>query len=377
MYEFGWAQPAEEGQLLDVINMVFSMDGNATDFRSLVPRVFSKPGFSAISLVARQAGRIVAVVSVDQATLHLGQAALRTGFIGNVAVHPYHRGQGLMKELMTRSTQAMVAQGVDLALLGGHRQRYSHFGYEWGTARVVLNLSAGSLRHTQGPPQATAFQFVPLAQAEKQAVDAAFGLHNAADLHVARSRDSFPLALCSYGVKPFLVYEQEQLLGYFCLSGELITECCFYDKSRLPNVLATFLAQQGQEDIQISLRPDQLNEHPGLMAAADGCNQRPVFMAQVFNWPSVLGALMALAAQRKRLIDGEGVLEVIGQGSCLLSVQGGKPSVAPTHRSGDLCLSPQAALSLISPVVSAQLYPAHPFYNWLPLPLDFPLQDAF
>ncbi|HPY94572.1 MAG TPA: GNAT family N-acetyltransferase, partial [Clostridia bacterium] len=97
MMEFVWARPQDEDALLDFINLVFSVGGTPTDFRSLIPKVYGKGGFSANSLLARDAAGIKGVVSYTQGSLAMGNGELAYGFVGNVSAHPYLRGQGIMQ----------------------------------------------------------------------------------------------------------------------------------------------------------------------------------------------------------------------------------------------------------------------------------------
>lgn len=79
MLEYGLARPEEERELLDFANYVFSMNGQPTDFLRLQPRVYGRPGFSAITQVARDGKRILGMVSAVTGTLKVGQEQLKYG----------------------------------------------------------------------------------------------------------------------------------------------------------------------------------------------------------------------------------------------------------------------------------------------------------
>lgn len=377
MLEYGFARSQEEGELLDFINYVFSMDGPPTDFLELHPRVFSRPGFSKHTVVAREDGRIKGAVSFVTGTLQLGSQQLAYGFIGNVSTHPYCRGQGHMKALMPMALDTLKARGCDVVLLGGQRQRYQHFGFEDIGFKLSLGFTPNSLRHSLGLVKADSFRFVPLDKENQAGLDAAYALHQNASLRCLRSREDFPLLLRTWKAQPFLAYQGQQLLGYFCLQDNLITEIGLHTDAKLPHMLAALVSQRGMSRLVLRLQPDQLGSQPALFAAADSWQMKPLFMAKVLNWQHFLAALLGYKAEKQMLENGEIEFEVQGAGCFHIAVAQGSIQVLPAAGPGDLSLDAQAAVRCLTHPLTKQMHPGQLLDNWLPLPFDFPEQDAF
>ena len=148
MTEYRLARPQEEADVLDFINMVFSMHSQPHDFAALLPKVYAHPGFARYHYVAVEDGHIRGTVALLPLTLRVEEnCALKAGYIGSVAVHPYSRGAGHMKALMRMALTDAEAQGYDLLALGGRRQRYAYFGFEKGGQRLTFSLNSDNVRH--------------------------------------------------------------------------------------------------------------------------------------------------------------------------------------------------------------------------------------
>ena len=112
MTDYRLARPQEEADVLDFINMVFSMHSQPHDFAALLPKVYAHPGFARYHYVAVEDGHIRGTVALLPLTLRVEEnCALKAGYIGSVAVHPYSRGAGHMKALMRMALTDAEAQG--------------------------------------------------------------------------------------------------------------------------------------------------------------------------------------------------------------------------------------------------------------------------
>lgn len=377
MMEFVWARPQDEDALLDFINLVFSVGGTPTDFRSLIPKVYGKGGFSANSLLARDAAGIKGVVSYTQGSLAMGNGELAYGFVGNVSAHPYLRGQGIMQTLMPRVLERLKEDGCDFTILGGQRQRYQHFGYELCGGRMTIHVTGRSLRHALAGRDAPAIRFTPLAEAAPGEVEQAWAMHRGGALYCQRSLADFPVILRTWQGQTFLAHQGDELLGYVYLLGGRVAEFRVKDAALLPHLLSALMTRQNLQQLEVNLRADELSAHQALFDAADSWEQGPVYMAHVFNWQRFLSVLLDFKAGMVPLMDGEAVLDIQGEGRLLIAVVGGQPRVSPAARPADLSVTPQDALRLTTLPFQQELFPGHPFRNWFPLPFDFPDADAF
>ena len=83
LYEI--ARPGDEEEILDVANLVFSQADRPHDFRALLPKVYAKKEFEDYHVVARQNGRICALVGVWPMTFRgMEGIDLKLGYVGKV-----------------------------------------------------------------------------------------------------------------------------------------------------------------------------------------------------------------------------------------------------------------------------------------------------
>lgn len=101
--------------------------------------------------VAEMDGRLVAAVQIVPQTYVAHGLSFLSGGIGQVSALPEARGQGLMTAVLTEAIASMEAMGCAISILGGDRQRYRRFGWEWaGSSRRV---SLGDRRASAAPVQ--------------------------------------------------------------------------------------------------------------------------------------------------------------------------------------------------------------------------------
>ena len=375
MLEYGLARPEEEQALVDFGNMVFSMNHEPTDFKVLQPRVYGRPGFSQITQVAREEGRILGMVSAITGSLMAGEDALKYGYVGTVSAHPHHRGRGIMKRLMANTMDSLRQQGCDIAVLAGQRQRYQHFGFEDAGGNFTLYLSKGSMAHVLGPGEQGRFRFVPLVEGPQEDIRRVHQLHQAQPLVCARSLEDFPVILRTWGATADLVYEGEALAGYCYHHHGHVKEFALFDSALAPAVIQALLHHLQRTGIQVTLRPFELAENAALFACADSWEMSPALMLSVFNWQAFLQALLRFKAGLVPLHPGQRVLGIEGEGAFEITVTGKDVSVRETAQEADLALAPLAALRLVG--LPLPLMPDQPFFNWFPLPFDIPAADAF
>lgn len=377
MIEFGWARFEEEEGLLDFGNMVFSLSSVPTDFRALLPKVYGRPGFSKITAVARDDGRVVGMVAALPGKLQVLDQTLNYGYIGTVSTHPYHREKGIMKRLMPLVMERLQEQGCDFIALNGQRQRYMHHGFENAGERLVLEFTRDSLRHVYGKMGEGAYTFFLLGEASKEALDFCHDLYLQNDWYSHRAREDFALILSSWQGKAFLIKSGEENLGYLYATGSGILEYRFADKAILPLILQKYLAENDLKAVSLVAEPSLLKEQPRLFEAAASWHASPVFQVRVLNWEKVLSAFLSLKAKHAPLMPGSAVLEIRGEGAFELKVFNGQASVIASGKKPDFSLNSFDAIRLVFLRESALLFPAAPFFNWFPLPFPFSSPDAF
>lgn len=185
MTEYRLARPQEEADVLDFINMVFSMHSQPHDFAALLPKVYAHPGFARYHYVAVEDGHIRGTVALLPLTLRVEEnCALKAGYIGSVAVHPYSRGAGHMKALMRMALTDAEAQGYDLLALGGRRQRYAYFGFKKGGQRLTFSLNSDNVRHAMADVDEDAVRIREVTDAQDTVLEDVWQLSRPSDAYL-------------------------------------------------------------------------------------------------------------------------------------------------------------------------------------------------
>lgn len=133
--------------IIELINYVFSFDHCPHDFKKRNPAMYdSDYPFWNDHYVAEEDGKLLATLSVTKKDWN----GFICGHIGQVAVHPYHRGRGFMKVLMKMANEDMKKEGFLFGELNGLRQRYEYFGYTQGGVIYNVKVTPTNLRHKPG-----------------------------------------------------------------------------------------------------------------------------------------------------------------------------------------------------------------------------------
>ena len=376
MLTYGQARPDEENDLLDFANYVFSYSAAPTDFKKLHPWVYGRPGFSAITQVAREDGRIRGMISAVHDVLSLNGQELKFGYIGTVSTHPYARGQGIMRRLMSLTLDSLKAQGCQLAVLGGQRQRYQYHGFEDAGARVMLSLTSASLRHALGG-QDHGHRFVPLDQAGEDAMLTARALHSRGSYICLRSAQAFEAKLHTWDGQAWAVFRDGRMVGYFYLAYGQVAEFFFEEDVRLPGVFWDYMSLQKLSQLRVELPAAQAARCGDLFAAANSFSQHPACMLRVMDWQAFLQVLLQCKASHQPLTAGRRVLDIAQEARLSIACEGARVSVKASADRADMSLDAQAAVRLTTLPLSRALYPDHPFLDWFPVDFYLPLADSF
>ena len=136
---------------IDFINYVFGMNGTSEGFPKLLPKLY-KPEYHPCenNYVVTVDGKLKSAIGVFPRTFDIMGEKLVSWGIGNVAVHPYSRSKGYMRELLHTAVDEMIASGADMSDLGGLRQRYAYFSYESASPVAKYYITGTSVRHCFG-----------------------------------------------------------------------------------------------------------------------------------------------------------------------------------------------------------------------------------
>lgn len=368
------AVPQDREEIVDFANFVFSQAHEPHDFKQLLPKTYadSAPDFSDWHFLAKQNGRIRAMVACRPLEMNLLDMQLSCGFIGTVSVHPYSRGEGHMKHLMKMAMDDAKKRGHDLMILGGQRQRYNYFGFEHMGVSLHYSVNTTNLRHALRDTDVSHITFSPLTEEKKDEVDFCWNLSNAMPVHGTRPRDEYMNIMHNWNSQCYLIRVHGEMAGYVMTAGEI----ALCDEQMLPQVLKAYLAFTNQNHIHLHCAPYQ-TERIHILSRL--CEERSIGtfeMIHILNFPKVVRTLLSMKASYMRLEDGCFTVQVEDQPTFTIRVQDNKVTVTEEDLAPDYTLSHLEAQRLFMDLENAVCETRLP-QSWLPLPFTMTAADTF
>ena len=293
--------------------------------------------------------------------------------VGNVAVHPYSRSKGYMKDLLYQAVQDMIDSGVDLADLGGLRQRYQYFSYENAGVLYHFDFSRTSMRHCFGNEPLKEMQFTAVTEENDPILDKIRALHDTRPMRMLRPAEQFFDIVCSWRETLYAITEGERFVGYFIGALGELTLC---DMADFHDVLRNYVAQRGNVTLTLALHETDMIE-----ASQKICSYASVSMDQtysIFNFRKVVGAFFKLKASVQPLADGAltvRIAGIAGEETLRITVKDGVPSVEPTDDEPQVTLEHKEAVSFFFGMVSPARTMCPAAAGWFPLPLRIDSAD--
>lgn len=373
--EYRLALPQEVPQIVDFLNMVFSMAHERHDFRKLLPKVYAHDDLWKMQYVAVRDGRILAAVTLLPLTLFPRPGiTLKVGFVGGVAVHPYFRGEGHMRALMSLILRDAWANGHDLLVLGGQRQRYGYFGF--GKADPVLNyeINDANIRHALRDADDASIAFEPLTADDGDALERIRHTYQAG-LNICDRGDRLYDYLTGWKAVPEVILRHGSYIGYCCRRETEVYELQLSDAGMLRDVIKAFVKKNGSMQGSLALHDPAFRAV--ITDIAEDISLTDSGMIRVLNWPKVLKEIMTVRAGIRPIPDGCFRFRVENEGQYRIAVLQGHISVtADTEETGPI-LPPEKAAELFFSLGGALRCEDPWLRELLPLPFHMGTMDHF
>ncbi|MBR2662804.1 MAG: GNAT family N-acetyltransferase [Clostridia bacterium] len=363
-------------EMIDFANLVFSQAREPHDFKALLPKTYADgvQGIEDWHYIAKSQGRIVGLVACRPTPMVYGDRTLDCGFVGTVSVHPYHRGEGHMKALMTLMLQEERRKGRDMLMLGGQKQRYEYFGFEKGGVCVRMDVTARNLRHTAKDLDISRVRFQTVAAEDTELLRRLKAMADSQIIHGVREESDFLRIMHSWSSPFRAVWLDGELEGY--VMG-CVREAVLRHEEALPLVLKALLAEEACSEASFSLSPAHAQRIAVLSPIAEEVSVTVSDMLQVFNWPKVIEAFLALQARIRPLEDGQKTFLPKGSPAFTVAVRDGVPSVKKEEEQpADFALVPLAMHRLFFDVPNL-IRPTGLPASWSPLPFWISDADTF
>ncbi|MBQ8952581.1 MAG: GNAT family N-acetyltransferase [Clostridia bacterium] len=365
--------PADREEIVDFANYVFSQAHQPHDFKTLLPKAYGDhlPELGAKHFLAKQEGRIRALVADRFLALRVLDDVLRVGCVGTVSVHPYSRGEGHMKALMKMMTEDARDQDYDLLMLGGIRQRYNYFGFEQAGWAYRYSIEEPAVRHGLEGVDASGVSFTDLTEDRPEEVDFACTLAGKRAVGGERPRERFLDIMHSWH-SPFRLIRIDGEMAGYVMGG--ITELALVNEDDLPRVIKALFQGDGKR-LSIACGAHETRRIELLSRMCSSRAVGSVEMINVLNWRHVLEALLRLRNAFLPLEEGAFTLAIGDEAPLTVRVSAGRVSVAAEGLEPDLTLTHMEAQRRLFGLEAFALGSA--YKNWFPLPFFVTGADTF
>ncbi|MCI8387790.1 MAG: GNAT family N-acetyltransferase [Clostridiales bacterium] len=353
---------------VDFINYVFGFNGNDQDFVKLLPKLY-KPEYDPCgnNYVVTVDGKLKSAIGVFVREFDVMGERICSHGIGNVAVHPYSRSKGYMRELMNMAIHDMIDAGADMSDLGGKRQRYGYFGYEMASPACRLEINSTNIRHCFADVPFKKLEFKEVCEGDVSLLDEIYALHNKKVCHAIRPRKAFLDIAHSWSSKLYAILDGDRFIGYFI--GDM-NELTLANNDDFNDVARNYVSERGKMSIKLPAYDIEL-----ISKAQAICDHLSVTNDQnytIFNFKKVVGAYLKLKAVTTGLIDGSLGVEVNGYARKErfgIEVKNGVPTIVEDINKVDVTLEHHEAVTFFFGAVSPTRMRIPIAAAWFPLPL--------
>ncbi len=374
------ADISQKADIIDFVNYVFSYAHYPHDMKKMVPKIYADDADSLdiTHYLAMEEGKIKAVISLLVIEVQVGGEILKYGFIGNVAVHPYSRGKGYMKDLLKMAIEDSERIGVDIMALGGQRQRYGYFGFEHAGAYYHFSITKTNIRHAMKDVACDGITFERISDPEAAEIDIAKELYEKRPVHTLRPRKEFLHIMHSWQNELQAVKKDGRMIGY--IYGN-IHELVLENDRDLPQVIKAWFEQGRADTLGLAVQPYESERIRFFSSICESMSVGPVERVRVLNWEKVLRVLLEFKHQYCPLQDGEAAFRIENEAYRML-VQCGKVSVEKVGEQNLLAdeTIPKYSINQAEMLffgLQNTLNPEETYKNWLPVPFFIDTPDKF
>lgn len=362
--------------LLNLLDLTFGFSEEGNKFINLLPKLYKKQYNPAENnIILDVDGDMRAAVGLYYNTLTVGDEKLKIGGIGNVAVHPEHRGKGYMQFCMLLALDEMKQNMTDLSCLGGARQRYEHFSYQPAGINTNFNYRKDNVKRTLGAGRKSAFTIKKLEETDTQYIKEITEIYNSRIFRMERPEEATFDILHSWNTVPYIALKDGEVRGWFAYYSDKqgLHEIFYKNEEDIEDLILLALENSGNESIKI---PVPVFDKPLYNYLALNCEYYDIGHAEhftIFCYENVIRAFLKLKTTYQNLPDGE--LKLFIQGEKLpeqlkITVKDNNVTVEETDEKPDIILKHLEAMRFIGSHYSEKRNDAPAFCNaWFPLPL--------
>ncbi|MGB4658120.1 MAG: GNAT family N-acetyltransferase [Mobilitalea sp.] len=379
MIEYCKGRPEEFEDITDFINMVFSMSGSPHDFKMLLPKLYSTSRNTAdLHYLAKENGRIRAVVCVQPILLQYEEQVISCATVGSVSVHPNYRSQGYMKTLMNMALEDMEKEHITMSVLSGKRHRYQFYNYELSGHSLEYHFNKDNFKHTKSQ-----FPFLPLAisevgSAEVDLISELYQIFIQQKVHAIREEEMFYDICTSDYSKLFVVRDNLKVVGYFSARTDAVREIVMMDDQNLYSALNAYFAMINNDSITLKVAPYEVDKIAVFASLHEKCDISTDGNYRIFDYKKAFQFFLSVKNAYCPLTEGELVLEINNRCKFKIEVANNKVTVEDSDSIADYSYTEFAALTGLFSLAnhySSEMEKLPRGVNWFPLPLSISALD--
>lgn len=371
------ATEADREKYVDFANMVFSCAHVPHDFQRLIPKVYDPAQQTAHmhNIAVRDDDSIRGMVAVMPGELNVLGTVLKYGYVGTVSVHPYSRGEGHMKKLMAMALEGMEAEGVDIAMLGGQRQRYEYFGFTGGGICRAHNVTKTNLRHVLGNTSVENIVIADVKPDDTEIIARCCALNASRMTFARRTPENFFIISRTWNQVLKAVSIDGEFAGYMTVNGDNIGELMLTDWEKTGIVLKKYIDISGSAALHLSTGDYETELNRVLAGMEENAAIEHSERLRIFNFPKVIGAFMQLRASYAPLADGVRGFVIDGKPMTVRVCNGHVEVTEEALEDAEKLTAMQAQRLFLG--IDGELLVGRLPFGWAQLPLYMSHQDAF
>ena len=335
-------------------------------------------------------GKLVSVAGLYPLNVKIGENTLLFATTGNVATHPEYEGRGYFRAIFTEIMKELKKLNVDVARLGGDRQRYANWGYEpAGQSYNILFTENNRIKFFKNIGDDIKFKKI-----ERNDIDSlkfVNELSRKSKIFVERSiednyRDVYG-AICTRHTTPYLAIKHSNPVGYLSAVannqhvgssdwGSNILEIRANDAEIFTEMICAW-QRELDTDITFKLPPHMPELLKKFLAGAENITISSPSRFKVMNFEKLINALMRIK-NPAMMIDGEVVVEILDYGKIKLFKKGDACGCELCGEDTDIVFDNLTAIRILlghtPPIEIAETSPL--LASWLPLPLSWDMLDT-
>lgn len=346
MTEYRWASEADYRNIIEFANRAFDPKNHTEDYEKdtsaasyfprILPKLYQNIRTAPMHRIAVQDGKIVGCVgNFVLPTVVCGEQLNVVG-IGTVSTHPDHRREGHMLRLMADSVAHAKEAGADFMVLGGMRQRYEHWGFEFAGPDPEFRMTDTCMRHRFGAEASFGYTFRKMEKTDTDFIAKEKELRTSALTYTVHGEDQEYAILCSMGSDPYVILKDGEFRGTFMkfTDHNEMTDLRLVDQTEVLHIFNDLL-KDGQffsdEDGEHAFRVNHIALYDTAMIRllAESCDGVIIGHCQqmkILNYRRTVGSYLKLAAAYRELADGEAKFSFENGEKIVLRVREGVPS---------------------------------------------------